>query len=196
MGSAEDDAIVVDDLSDGFSLVNSPNYSGARDNPPLFAYLFGPNEFTPYLYYGLPGTGNVATFTKRGEYSVWYRQYDRSSHGKYDYTYVSNAMGAKESQPRFSAKLPSEGSWLLEFHLPRIGDELRYDLKERQPEYFGLIRWPGIHNFEINVGDTTESVELDLLNAYPGWHTIGVFRYELTRCTCNHPRSHRRFRDR
>ena len=172
---AEDDAIVVDDLSDGFSLVNSPDYSGEHDNPPLLAYLLGPNEFTPYLYYGLPGTGNVQLFTKRGEYSVWYRQYDRSSHGKYDYTYVSNAMGAKESQPRFSAKLPSEGRWLLEFHLPEVGDELRYDLKERQPEYFGLIRWPGIHNFEINVGDTIESVEQDLLNAYPGWHRIGIF---------------------
>ena len=172
---AEDDAIVVDDLSDGFSIVNSPDYSGERDNPPLFAYLFGPNDFTPFLFYGLPSTVNGPDFAERGEYSVWYRQYDRSSHGKYDYTYVSNAMGAKESQPRFSARLPSEGRWLLEFHLPDVGHDWRYDLKERQEEYFWLIRWPGIHRFEINSGDVTELVELDLFDANTGWHRIGIF---------------------
>ena len=53
--------------------------------------------------------------------------------------------------------------------------EWRYQLKERQTEYFWLIRWPGIHSFEINAGDTTELVELDLFDAYPGWHTIGIF---------------------
>ena len=171
----EDDTIVVDDLSDGFSIVNGPDYLSQREKPPVFAYFFGPNEFTPILYYGLPSIGNGHLFAKRGEYSVWYRLYDRTSHGKYDYTYVSNVMGTKDSQPRFSAKLPSGGRWLLEFHLPKIGDELRYRLKERQEEHFWWIRWPGIHSFEINAGDTTEIAELDLFKAYPGWHRIGTF---------------------
>ena len=174
----EDDAVVVDDLSEGFSIVNCPDYSSQRDKRPLFAYFSGHEDFTPIFNYGLPSTLSAQDFAERGEYSVWYRQSDHRSHGKYSRTYVLNSAGAKESQPRFIAKLPTAGRWLLEFHVPSIGDWL-YPV--RQKMQFGLVSYTrrprefGIHRFEINVGNTTESAVLNLSEAHSGWNKLGIY---------------------
>ena len=174
----EDDAIVVDDLSEGFSIVNGADYSSQDKKRSLFAHFSGHKDFTPIFNYGLPSTLSAQDFAERGEYSVWYRQSDHRSHGKYTRTYVLNSTGAKEAQPRFATKLPSVGRWLLEYHVPSIGDWL-YPL--RQKLHFGIVSYAssprerGNHRFEIDLGNSSDSVELDLSKVPSGWNQLGIY---------------------
>ena len=174
----EDDAIIVDDLSEGFSIVNGIDYSTRDKKRSWFAYFSSHKEFTPIFNYGLPSPLNAQDFADRGEYSVWYRQSDHRSHGKYSQTYVLNAVGTEEAQPRFTAKLPSSGRWLLEYHVPSIGDWL-YPVRRKMQlgfvSYTSRPRERGNHRFEIDLGNTTDLVELDLAEAPWGWNKLGIY---------------------
>ena len=176
--AVEDDAIVVDDLSVGFSIVNGRDHQPQHDKPSLFAYFFGPDESNPNLNHGLPSLRSADYFAAREQFSLWFREFKRSSHGKYYRTYVSNPMGAKESQPQFATKLPSAGRWLLEFHVPSIGNEWYPTPHKNQfgfASYIHRSKDLGTHRFEINVGNTTELAVLNLSEAPSGWHKLGIF---------------------
>ena len=176
--SVEDDSIIVDDWSEGFSLVNGREHQPPPEKPCLFAYIFfrEPDLFNPNLNQDLPSLREALDFAQRGEFSLWFRESERTSHGTYYPTYASNPMGTKESQPQFVAKLPSTGRWLLDFHVPSIGRE-RYTTGWKIA--FGIVssyreerRDLGIHRFEINLGNTTE---LDLSEVPTGWNQLGIF---------------------
>jgi len=177
----EDDSIIVDDLSAGFTILNGREHQPTPEKPSLFEYILfrEPNLFNPNLDHGLPSLRKALDFARRGEYSLWFRESERTSHGTYYRTYASNPMGTKDSQPQFVAKLPSTGRWLIDFHVPSIG-------RERYPTgwtvAFGFAssyreerRDLGIHRFEINLGNTTELSELNLSEAPTGWNQLGIF---------------------
>ena len=174
----EDDSIIVDDLSEGFSIVNGREHHSPPEKPPLFAYFFGPDLFDPNLNRGLPSLRSARSFAGRGEFSLWYREYTDTSHGKYYRTYASNPVGTKKAQPQFSANLPSAGRWRIEYYVPWTGQE-RYPLPyESLFGYRSYTMGPrdlGVHKFEINLGDTTELVELDLSEVPTGWNHLGIF---------------------
>ncbi|MCY3541516.1 MAG: hypothetical protein OXH31_06370 [Gammaproteobacteria bacterium] len=177
----EDDSIIVDDLSEGFTIVNGREHQPPPEKPSVFEYILfrQPNLFNPNLNHGLPSLREADDFAQRGHFSLWFRESERTSHGKYYRTYATNPTGSTESQPQFTAQLPSIGRWLLEFHVPSIGGE-RYPIGWRAA--FGIVSWQsserrdlGIHRFEINVGDTTELSELDLSEVPAGWNQLGIF---------------------
>ena len=183
----DDTSIIVDDLSEGFSILNGREHHPPPEKLPLFAYLFLSEIFDPKLNHGLPSLREVRNFARRGEFSLWFREVADTSYGKYYRTYASNPMGTKESQPQFSARLPSAGRWLLEFHVPSIGHR-RYPTGRK--EAFGLLtryseasRDLGIHKFEIDVGNKTELTEIDLSELPIGWNQLGIFEtssYEVS----------------
>ncbi|MXZ55926.1 MAG: hypothetical protein F4227_03760 [Gammaproteobacteria bacterium] len=169
---ADDTSVVVDDLSDGFSIVNGREYQPPTNKSSIFSYLFfrEPDIFNPNLNHGLPSLREARDFKHRGEFALWFREHERTSFGKYYRTYASNPMGTKEAQPRFSATLPSVGRWVLEFHVPSTRGRT-YPV----PRDFPVSRPLGIHKFEIQVGDTAELTELDLSEVRTGWKQLGVF---------------------
>ena len=178
----DDTSIIVDDLSEGFSIVNGRKHHPPPEKPSLFAYwLFSePDLSDPNLNHGLPSLRDARYFAMRGEFSLWFRESERTSHGKYYHTYASNPMGTKEAQPQFAATLPSVGRWQLEFHVPSTGwREYPVPLKSPYGGYqsgYSLGRRDfGKHEFEINTGDSTELTELDLSGARSGWHELGIF---------------------
>ena len=134
----EDDAIVVDDLSEGFTIVNGREHQPPPEKPSVFEYILfrEPNLFNPNLNHGLPSLREADNYAQRGDFSLWFRESERTSHGKYYRTYATNPTGSTESQPQFAAQLPSVGRWLLEFHVPSIGRE-RYPIGWRAA--FGIV---------------------------------------------------------
>ena len=179
----DDTSIIVDDLSEGFSIVNGREHHSPPEKPSLFAYwLFSePDLFDPNLNHGLPSLRDARFFAlRRGEFSLWYRESEPTSHGKYYRTYASNPMGTKEAQPQFSATLPAAGRWLIEFHVPSTRG-WQYPIPRKSiyggytREYFPRWRALGKHKFEVDLGDTTELVELDLSEVPTGWNQLGIF---------------------
>ena len=177
----EDESIIVDDLSDGFTILNGREHQPPPEKPSVFEYILfrEPNLFNPNLNHGLPSLRAADDFAQRGDFSLWFRESEQTSHGKYYRTYATNPTGSTESQPQFAAQLPSVGRWLLEFHVPSIGRE-RYPIGWRAA--FGIVTWQsselrdlGVHRFEIDVGDTTELTELDLSEVSTGWNQLGIF---------------------
>ena len=168
----DDKNIIIDDLSEGFSIVSGRKHQPPPERPSLFAYLLfsEPDLFNPNLNHGLPSLRGASSFAARGEFALWFRESSRTSHGTYYRTYTSNPMGTKESQPRFSATLPSAGRWKLEFHVPSTSGR-RYPVRRDFPEQRPL----GIHKFEIDIGNNTELTELDLSEAPTGWNELGIF---------------------
>ena len=176
--------IVVDDLSEGFTIVNGREHHPLPDKPSLFDYFFGPtifqaDLFNPYMNHGLPSFREAMAFAERGELSLWLRTNRQTGYGRYLRTYTTNPMGTTEAQPQFAAKLPSTGRWKLEFHVPSTRLE-RYPTTWKGS--FGLSTWYarrerdlGIHRFEIDIGSTTKATELDLSEAPSGWNELGIF---------------------
>ena len=179
----DDTSIIVDDLSEGFSIANGRDYHPPPKKRSMFAYWLWrePDLFDPNLNHGLPSLRDAKYFAMRAEFSLWYRESERTSHGKYYRTYTSNPMGTKEAQPQFAATLPSAGRWHLEYHVPSTKRWNFYAIPRKSPYggyqsgYFPGRRDLGKHKFEINTGDSTELTELDLSGARSGWHELGIF---------------------
>ena len=131
------------------------------------------------MNHGLPAFEEAEAFAMRGEFSLWFRVPRRTGHGKYYRTYTTNPMGTEEAQPQFTAKLPSTGRWKLELHVPSTR-HVQYPTARNGSS--GFVTWygartrdPGIHIFEIDIGNTTKITELDLSEAATGWNQLGVF---------------------
>ncbi len=179
-----DTSIIVDDLSEGFTIINGREHHPPPEKPILFAYFFQPEFFRPDLFnpemnHGLPSFGDAEAFAMRGEFSLWFRMSRQTSHGKYYRTYTTNPKGTKEAQPQFAAKLPSTGLWKLEFHVPSTR-HVQYPTMRKGSG--GFVTWYGasprdlgIHRFEIDIGNTTEITEVDLSEAETGWNQLGIF---------------------
>lgn len=175
---AGNDAVIVDDLSEGFTIVNKREYRPPSDNPPFFAYFSfsGPDTFNPQFINGLPDLYEAFEFAKRGDYSIWFRSFDRTSYGKYSRSYAVNPMGGNDAHPQFTAQLPQAVRWNLEFHVPSTR---RNKYPFRTGNLVGTListspRKLGVHKFDIDVGQT-HTAELDLSGAPLGWNKIGVF---------------------
>lgn len=177
----DDTSIIIDDLSEGFSIVNGREHHPPSQRPSLFEYFFGPDFFNPNLNHGLPSLRDASDFAvHRAEFSLWFRESERTSYGKYYRTYTSNPMGTNEAQPQFVATLPSVGRWQLEFHVPSTRGR-QYPIPRKgmfggyERSSFPGWRALGKHKFEIKVGDKIEMTELDLSDVRSGWLQLGIF---------------------
>ena len=173
----ETDAIIVDDLDWGFSIVEKVGSVDATE--------ISTNQVTysgEEIDNGLPVLGsNLGT---------WSRRYDIRSFGHYRNTHATIAHGEGLSFARFSANLPRIGDWKLEIFLPHLlfnsyvlasgvtvhddGNRL-FEQRRTNPEL------PAIHyKLEITDGTTARTAELDVANAEEGWNEVGIFEISST----------------
>jgi hypothetical protein len=139
------EAIVVDDLDDGFSVESSGRRTLWR--------LVGRGEDTD-LDQGLP----VAVFGNRP--TRWSRMNFPNAYGKYRHTMALVRSGHGNQFATFSAEVPAAGAWELEYFLPRPRSE-----RARR----------GRGTWELTVLDDSgeRTLSFDATGGEPGWNMIG-----------------------
>ena len=148
--------VLVDDLSPGFRIANSP-HEGMR--------LKGnPTDNVAELDHGVP------IWTTLGE--GWQRQVIAGAVGKYRHTIVRTGPGDGNAWAIFTANLPVSGRWRAEYHLP-VGtlDQLgSYGIEV-------MTDHPGVRSGAV----FEDRIEFDGSAAQVGWNPLGEF--EVTEAT-------------
>jgi ABC-type transport system involved in multi-copper enzyme maturation permease subunit len=140
------DAIVVDDLDDGFAVISEKGGNGLR----LTARESGDGEV---LDQGLP----VDEFGPTPR--TWSRATSGSAHGLYRHTFAYVKAGKGNTRAEFTATLPRAGQYDLEIHVP---------VKRR---FFAIRTW-GMWTVVVDQdGDRTE-LEFDAAAAEGGWSLL------------------------
>ena len=142
------DAVIVDDLDDGFRVTGEADRSGLR--------LGARGRDDAEMDRGLPR----ADF--RGVPRVWSRAESSSAWGRYRHTVAVVRSGSGGQAAELTAELPSSGAWDLEIHLPE---------KRR----FGRNRDWGTWNLEIRSSAESHEVSFDAGSADRGWNLVGAF---------------------
>ncbi|MCY4142570.1 MAG: hypothetical protein OXG08_02625 [Gammaproteobacteria bacterium] len=109
------DAIIVDDLDEGFSIIGDEAQPDEVEIPRLLGYFLGGLEFPTEseLDSGLPSTTSFSL----SQYP-WTRSVDRRSYGKYRFTFALKQRRSADAQASFKAVLPEPGLWSLAYHVP------------------------------------------------------------------------------
>ena len=176
----QSDTIVVDDLDVGFSIIDGFDYSGVEEKPWTIAQFFGNEEFRPELNYGLPSPLDMDELAEVRQNFEWYRQraFEQICYGKYYKTYVVSPDGFDQSKPNFSAELPMDGKWKLEFYVPDLV-RAQFATKEERGNGISVFSYAtrefGIHKIDVDVGNGIVQAQLDLAKAKPGWNTVGTY---------------------
>lgn len=151
----ESDAIVVDDLDDGFSVRYDDQDQGLRVGGGM------PGLFVPDadIDQGLPV---FSPFTPTG--ASWTRQEVSESFGKYRRTTARASPGDGRATAVFSANLPTAGRWRIDYHLPEASDA-----------FFGGRVRHGLFRLTVVASGVEEAVEFDAAAAPWGWNDLGAF---------------------
>ena len=191
--SPDAQSIIVDDLDDGFSVLNGEDISDESSMPPILAFLFNVGfSLHTEVDEGLPQF-NIFS----GDQGQWFRQESRSSHGKYRRTHAILRGQSEESRATFNAILPSPGSWKLEFHLPSmipaaistesnigfgvsgVGATTSITIRTSGGGgSSGRVEEPEFFLVETNFDDTSEVIEVEPSFASRGWVELGTFDIE------------------
>ena len=173
----EAESIIVDDLDPTFSIV--PLSEDSEEE--LIARIqsrvaTGDGEFDHGLLF--------ESYPQPGE---WCRLYHPTSYGHYRRSYARIAHGDQTSAARFVASIPYEGTWQLDFFLPKpafyhgafggwselFGIRFDDDSISKRPanqdapdEYYRL---------EIDDGNSSWNEQFDVANAKEGWNLVGFF---------------------
>lgn len=175
--TTDDDVVLVDDLDEGFSIVN---FGG---DTPAFSltqhFLRSSNREVVYDQ-GLI----IGRVRAPGD---WLRFSDPTSYGHYRRTYARIARGEGFSAARYEARLPRDGHWRLECFLPGavfvpidwgttptflgFGDRDRFFNRRADPNE------PEQHyRLEIRDGQNEWMQKFDIANAVEGWNEVGTFQ--------------------
>lgn len=143
----EEDFIVVDDLDQGFKIVEGEQKTGFRLN--------------------IRGTGSEETdqglpaAPEGGLPAVWSRRTNATSWGKYRHTIVVIKAGEGEKKAVFTTSIPRGGVWELELHLPY------------RPSTYPGRKW-GTWNLEVkDVNGGRHTIRFDSNVAVKGWCLAG-----------------------
>ena len=150
--------IVVDDLDEGFSVVNPP-----KPERNVFTWLRERNMPLLRLDHGLP----EFTYTLRlfaPEVDQWVRSSDMVSWGKYRKTAAVYQHEEPNLQAKFEVSLPETGKWQLDYHLAK-GYRSRWHLSPT----------PNRYPLEITSGSDRFEVELAIEESSKTWLNVGTF---------------------
>ncbi len=179
-----EDEIVVDDLDPGFSIVHDGDLEIAPEIPWIARFFLAQAidlDRAAELDQGLPADGFLSALAS----GVWFRNSGTKGFGKYRQTYAVKSDGASESKAKFSVSLPSVGRWELRFHVPeatRTDASVQVDLSvggssveiESNTETSTEVV-EGVLKLQVEFGDKTENVELELAGTSMSWQSLGVF---------------------
>jgi hypothetical protein len=143
---AAGDAIIVDDLDDGFHVEVGDERDGLR--------LGSRGGNDDELDRGLPR----ARFGRTS--STWSRADATTAWGRYRHTEVLRTPGSGQHPAVFSDEIPSAGSWELALHLPQKG-------RSRRSSDWGT--W----TLEVHDATGDRTFDFDADSAGQGWHVIG-----------------------
>ena len=184
------DAIIVDDLDEGFSIEPSsfPLESSRLSQfvrraaaVPQLEFDRGlpvhknsinllENRFNPLF-------GRISRMNLTTTLDWWYRTNEPTSYGKYRKTYAGIYGTLGQSKAMFTAVLPAAGTWQLEFHVPTaMRSEIAHG-SMRHPESFGRPDhfYLGTHTFQV-IGDEFETeIEFEAGSSSAGWNELGTF---------------------
>ena len=179
--ATDEDVVLVDDLDEGFSIVefssDTPAFSLTQQ------FLRSSNREVVYDQ-GLI-TGRVR------EPGDWLRFSDPTGYGHYRRTFARIARGEGSSAARYEARLPRDGHWKLEYFVPGaafvpidwgtgptffgFGDKDRFFNRRANPNE------PEQHyRLEIKDGQKEWKEEFDIANANEGWNDVGTFELSST----------------
>ncbi len=145
---AGSDAVVVDDLDDGFEIVAGGERSGLR--------LGAKDQDDAEFDQGLP----VEEFGPMPR--VWSRASSATAYGRYRHTVAWMRKGKGENRAQFSGMVFKPGTWDLEIHLPH---------KQR----FRLARNWGVWKLAVVQGDERHEIDFDAKEAPRGWNLVDSF---------------------
>lgn len=157
-------SIVVDDLDEGFSIVNDKEETkGLR----IKAKEKKKNADTDQ---GLPYTSYTVLPRGVGLPNEWTRISNGMSYGKYRHTaaYIKKGEGAKKAV--FSVELPQAGSWELEIYIP-------------MKNVFPNRNWGTWHGVVIDKNGDRHQVEFDSKAGTEEWNLAGKYDLPQGKCT-------------
>ena len=142
------ETIVVDDLDDGFTVVDSGGRSGLR--------LGARDDDDVETDRGLP-VANSLSFSNPP--TRWSRRPSSSAWGKYRHTLALVKAGEGNRKAVFTAEVPRSGTWELQLHLPS------------QPRTSVTGTW----SLAVEDLSGNQSAEFDLNAGAEGWNSVGTF---------------------
>lgn len=195
---SHEESVVVDDLDDGFSVVNGDSeQASVESNMPLWlAFLFRVGLSTEAdIDEGLP---QFSWFSN--EQGRWLRQESISSHGKYRKTHAITRGQSEETRASFVASLPSSGKWRLDYHLPSVipvsmstvsnvalglggvgtSTSITISTSSSGDSSDGGVEEPDFFLVEAKFDDSTEEFEVEPSFASRGWVELGTFDIQST----------------
>ncbi|MYC26081.1 MAG: hypothetical protein F4X56_09215 [Gammaproteobacteria bacterium] len=170
-------SITVDDLDQGFSIVDDRSIFGLfRDVSDFARKLMG--EIDAPQDHGLM----VYQLSYRPKTRIWSRWTDPTAFGIYRRTFAISEAGNGSAVAKFSTTLPQTGSWQLEYFLPKghFFEDVKHS-SEYDPTVsvstFSMTSPHPMGTFHLTVLNGTNSIAttLEASNLSPGWQTVGSF---------------------
>ena len=179
------DAVIVDDLDDGFSFNNA--YQSIPSEIPQWISYFG-NDEQESLDNGMTRLEDIFRFREFRNADRWVRDSEPSSYGKYRKTYALTFSTHSRSTASFVASLPSSGLWELEYHIPhvvvkRTPENMGKSFKVSHDESRQFWMRPdniGVHTIRVVHDGNETTFEHNPANFSTGWQTIGQIQIENT----------------
>ncbi len=164
------DAVIVDDLDDGFSIESPAGYVATQPLPTWLRPLMPFDE--PEWDQGMQSGTFMSTW------EPWIREHEPSSYGRYRHTFAQKVRGPVTVNAKFSSSLPATGRWQLDYHLCCLIERTSvsfeygggYSVTKR-----GWDRRKGFYRIEVLHDNENRELELDLESSSMGWNELGTF---------------------
>lgn len=162
------EAIIVDDLDDGFSIKTPDSYVST---PPI------PDWMKPFVPFGEPELDEGLQSGAAYAWEPWVREQEPTSYGRYRHTFAFKSRGETTVNAKFSTTLPKSGQWHLNYHLCCLVSSNKESTTgwKFDGEWRRWGRKVGSYSIEVLHDDDAREVEFDLSAASMGWNEIGVF---------------------
>ena len=164
------DAVIVDDLDDGFSIEAPDGYFSVPPYP-SWARMFMPFD-DPEWDQGLQSGTFLSTW------EPWIREQEPSSYGRYRHTFAQKVRGPVTVNAKFSSTLPASGRWQLDYHLCCLLERTSVKFEDGGGYSVTKRAWPrrrGFYQIEVLHDDTNHEVKFDLASSSLGWNELGTF---------------------
>ena len=164
--------IVIDDLDDGFSVVDKSNRFKVQPLAHFARSFLGVSDRD--MIRGLPAFRFEEVAVPK---DTWERKTEPTAYGYYWKTYTLNQKGGGETYARFASELPTSGLWRLEYFLPdRYVSQARRYAKSFSSVLSRFIG--GVAQIDVHVDEVIRTELLDTENLERGWHVIGNYNVE------------------
>ena len=176
-------SVIVDDLDEGFVAIGTQDPVGDAIIPKWIQYLFGNYDSELEMDGNLLYLDDALKTLAANPFAtaLWYRESHPTSYGKYRRTHAINFFKSGETSATFTAKLPTQGSWSLEYHLPSLRNKQYRSSYSPEPgsiiSYSRYFR-PGSYQIAVVTKNSRDSFEFKAFEANSGWNELGIYNID------------------